>query len=99
VESRITNKGNIDPQKLADAIIKDFKGKGDNYLMLMSSNTSGVIWCLGGNDPLGIEATFSADSIEASTDPLFGTHGGEGDRPAVTIKLNPSTGKSLSISI
>lgn len=99
VESRITNKGNIDPQKLADAIIRDFKGKEDDYLMLMSSNTSGVIWCLGGNDPLGIEATFSAASIEASTDPLFGTHGGEGDRPAVTIKLNPSTGKSLSISI
>lgn len=90
VESRIKNKGDIDPQKLADAVIGDLEG--NDYLLLMSSNTSGVIWRLGEDDPLGIGTPFTAASIDASFPPRFGTHGGEGDRPAVTIKLNLDTG-------
>lgn len=96
VESRIANKDNIDIQKLANAVIEDLSGKGDDYLMLMSNDTSGIIWSLGENNPLGINAPFNADSIDPAFRPRFGTHGGEGDRPAVTIRLNPHTGEFLS---
>lgn len=87
VEKRVRT---INPgaQRLSDAVIKDLRSKGDDYLMLLENDSSGMMWILGGKDPLGIGTPFTKETIDDAIDPRFTTHGGEGDRPATIIKLN-----------